>query len=103
MSTNFQELRIEILFYILPKSPFEFFVCCSTGCHIDGEKKLLEVNVPVLVGVECSEDVITELPRVTGWETLAVNLAEVRGTLNWHQLMYYLMHFHHKELMFIET
>ena len=43
---------------------------------MNGEEKLFEVYVPILVGVKCAKYVLAERRCVSRWEELAVDLDE---------------------------
>jgi hypothetical protein len=48
----------QILIY--PECPFQFLFGCARGCDIDGQQELLEIDEPGIVGVECSENMLTK-------------------------------------------
>ena len=44
----------------LPESPIKFFLGTSSRGDINGQKKFLEINKPVLVAVKGAEDMLTK-------------------------------------------
>ena len=69
----------ESLVPFLPESPVQFLFGAPAGGDVDGQEELLEVDEPVLIGVEGSKNVVTKLVGVPRGEALAVDLHEGRG------------------------
>ncbi len=65
--------------FFLPECPLELLLRRSCRGDVDGEQELLEVDVPVLVGVEGPEDVVAELLGVAGGEEHLVHVDELDG------------------------
>ena len=61
-----------------PERPVEFLLWAPVRGDVDGEQKLGEVDVAVLVRVEGAEDVLAELGGVARREELGVDLDERR-------------------------
>ena len=59
-----------------PESPVKFLLRRAAAGHINRQEKLLEVYEPVLITVERSEDVITEVLGRAAREAFAVDLHE---------------------------
>ena len=64
---------------VLPEGPFEFFLWRSRAGDVYRQQELFEVDEAVLVGVEGSEDVVTELLGVPGGEEHLVHVDELDG------------------------
>ena len=59
---------------LLPESPLELLLGGAGGSDVNGQQKLLEVDVAVLVGVERAEHVVAELLRVAAGEEELVHV-----------------------------
>jgi len=62
------------IYVIHPEGPFQLLLRGASGCHVNRQQELPEVNEPILVGVEGSEHVVTELLGVARGEEELVHV-----------------------------
>jgi hypothetical protein len=60
--------------HYIPKGPLELLLRCSGGCDVNGEQKLPEIDVSILVRVKGAEHVVAELLRVAAGEEELVHV-----------------------------
>lgn len=59
------------------EGPLEFLFGRSTGRHVDGEKKLLEVDVAIVVSIKQPKYMLAELLSIAVWKKGFVHVGEL--------------------------